>query len=154
MPRRLPKGSGSTQKCTEQVAPSSGSPTDLRRSGCLSELHQPQVLLTRCNWETRRSRARCQPVDNRICANCAFFILRSTILQAVAPALHTAPKKMRRAWELSSTPDRRSACAVRLPGASSYSLPSSAQRQSTLPPGGVQALVERLSRNLRRTDVT
>ena len=33
--------SASTQKCTETGAPSSGFPTDLRRSDCLSESHQP-----------------------------------------------------------------------------------------------------------------
>ena len=46
----------STQKCTEAGAPSSGFPTDLRRSDCLSESHQPRALLPRCNQDTTGSR--------------------------------------------------------------------------------------------------
>ena len=41
------------QKCTEPVAPSSGFPTDLRRSGCRSENHQPRTLRTRCKQHPR-----------------------------------------------------------------------------------------------------
>lgn len=43
----------STQKCTESVAPSSGDPTDVRRSDCLSESHQPRALRARCNRNHR-----------------------------------------------------------------------------------------------------
>jgi hypothetical protein len=46
----------STMKCTEPVAPSSGFPTDRRRSGCRSENHQPRVLRTRCMADTRGTR--------------------------------------------------------------------------------------------------
>src|SRR5262249_16737233 len=42
-----------TKKCTEPVAPSSGSSTDLRRSGCRSEGHQPRTLRTRCSRDSR-----------------------------------------------------------------------------------------------------
>ena len=42
----------STQKRTESVSPSSGLPTDRRRSDCRSEGHQPLALRPRCNWET------------------------------------------------------------------------------------------------------
>ena len=45
-----------TQKCTEAGAPSSGLPTDLRRSDCLSESHQPPALRPRCTRDTRASR--------------------------------------------------------------------------------------------------
>ncbi len=41
------------KKCTGAVAPSSGFLTDLRRSGCRSGDHQPQVLLPRCNHHSR-----------------------------------------------------------------------------------------------------
>ena len=54
--RRVPHRH-STQKCTETGAPSSGLPTDLRRSDCLSESHQPQALRPRCNQDTTGSRA-------------------------------------------------------------------------------------------------
>ena len=43
------------KKCTGAVAPSSGFLTDLRRSGCRSGDHQPQVLLPRCNHHSRGS---------------------------------------------------------------------------------------------------
>ena len=42
------------KKCTEPVAPSSGNPTDLRRSECHSENHQPRTLRTRCSDDTKR----------------------------------------------------------------------------------------------------
>ncbi len=42
------------QKSTEPVAPSSGNPTDLRRSECHSESHQPRTLRTRCSADTKR----------------------------------------------------------------------------------------------------
>ncbi len=41
------------RKCTEPVTPSSGFPTDLRRSGCRSESHQPRTLRTRCKQHPR-----------------------------------------------------------------------------------------------------
>ena len=41
------------KKCTEPVAPSSGFPTDIRRSGCRSESHQPRTLRTRCTRDSR-----------------------------------------------------------------------------------------------------
>ena len=43
----------STTKRTEPVAPSSGFPTDCRRSGRRSESHQPRTLRTRCIGESR-----------------------------------------------------------------------------------------------------
>ena len=43
------------KKSTGAVAPSSGFLTDLRRSGCRSGDHQPQVLLPRCNHHSRGS---------------------------------------------------------------------------------------------------
>ena len=48
------------KKCTGAVAPSSGFLTDLRRSGCRSGDHQPQVLLPRCNHHSRGSARRGQ----------------------------------------------------------------------------------------------
>jgi hypothetical protein len=41
------------RKCTEPVTPSSGFPTDRRRSDCLSESHQPRTLRTRCMHDSR-----------------------------------------------------------------------------------------------------
>jgi hypothetical protein len=43
------------EKCTEPVAPSSGFPTDLRRSACLSESLQPRKLRARCGRDLRTS---------------------------------------------------------------------------------------------------
>ena len=42
------------RKCTEPVAPSSGFPTDLRRSGCRLESHQPWTLRTRCSGDSTK----------------------------------------------------------------------------------------------------
>src|SRR5439155_4604452 len=44
--RARPSISSPTKKCTDPSAPSSGFPTDLRRSGCLSENPQPRTLRT------------------------------------------------------------------------------------------------------------
>jgi hypothetical protein len=41
------------RKCTESVSPSSGVPTDRRRSDCRSELHQPLAFRARCKREPR-----------------------------------------------------------------------------------------------------
>ena len=46
-------------------APSSDSPTDRRRSDCLSESHQPRALRPRCTRDTRASRRLRQAVVNR-----------------------------------------------------------------------------------------
>jgi hypothetical protein len=59
-----------TQKCTEAGAPSSGFPTDLRRSDCLSESHQPPALRPRCNWDTTTRATRRQ---DRSGAHCPLF---------------------------------------------------------------------------------
>ena len=48
-----PVRGNSTQKCTEAGAPSSGLPTDRRRSGCPSGAHQPPVLRPQCTRHTR-----------------------------------------------------------------------------------------------------
>ena len=57
--------SRSTKKCTEPVTPSSGFPTDLRRSDCHSESHQPRALRTRCTQDSRWStRGRQDPPGN------------------------------------------------------------------------------------------
>ncbi len=59
--RRVSRAGGcrSTTKCTEPVAPSSGFPTDRRRSDCRSGSHQPRTLRTRCIADSRgRPRAR------------------------------------------------------------------------------------------------
>lgn len=63
------------QKCTEPVAPSSGLPTDRRRSDCRSEGHQPRTLRTRCIGDSRGPWGRRQ--GNRIGT---FRILRTFLL--------------------------------------------------------------------------
>jgi hypothetical protein len=72
VPRRV---EARRRKCTEPVAPSSGFPTDRRRSGCRSESHQPRVLRTRCNRESTRARRPRQAPLRRTCAICVFFFL-------------------------------------------------------------------------------
>jgi hypothetical protein len=57
----------STKKCTEPVTPSSGFPTDLRRSDCHSESHQPRALRTRCTQDSRAwTRGRQGPSGNQL----------------------------------------------------------------------------------------
>jgi hypothetical protein len=70
----------STQKCTETGAPSSGFPTDLRRSVCLSESHQPQALRPRCNQETTVSRHRRQAGANCNSRSLRIFLYNAHIL--------------------------------------------------------------------------
>src|SRR6188474_1650656 len=61
-------------KCTEPVAPSSGFPTDRRRSGCRSENHQPRVLRARCMADTRGTRAVRQGGRSRAARKLRFFL--------------------------------------------------------------------------------
>ena len=70
----------STQKCTESGAPSSGFPTDLRRSDCLSESHQPQALLPRCNRDTTGLRHRRQAPTNDKTRTLRVFLYNQHIL--------------------------------------------------------------------------
>ena len=72
----------STQKRTEAGAPSSGFPTDLRRSDCLSESHQPQALRPRCNRDTTGSATvPSSGTRTEIPALCGFFFTSRTYLR-------------------------------------------------------------------------
>jgi len=76
-----------TTKCTEPVAPSSGFPTDLRRSGCRSESHQPRTLRTRCKPHPR---GRVQPRQGALrgtSRNLRFFLYARVELRATTHAL-------------------------------------------------------------------
>ena len=85
VPRRISAGGcgrhrHSTQKCTEAGAPSSGFPTDLRRSDCLSESHQPRALRPRCNQDTTGSRHRRQARANCNSRSLRLFLYNAHIL--------------------------------------------------------------------------
>ena len=71
VPRRV---EARRRKCTEPVAPSSGFPTDRRRSGCRSESHQPRVLRTRCSRESTRARRPRQAPLRRTWRNLRLFL--------------------------------------------------------------------------------
>jgi len=66
------------KKCTGAVAPSSGFLTDLRRSGCRSGDHQPQVLLPRCNHHSRGSCQRGQVPSGSEFPQIANFVSSTT----------------------------------------------------------------------------
>ena len=70
----------STQKCTESGAPSSGFPTDLRRSDCLSESHQPRALRPRCNQDTTAWRHLRQARTNCVFRSLRLFLYNPHIL--------------------------------------------------------------------------
>jgi hypothetical protein len=85
------------QKCTEAGAPSSGLPTDLRRSDCLSESHQPPALRPRCTRDTRASRRARQArseIDLRSLRN---FLYKPNILAFSTPCSTWAGPRIRRA---------------------------------------------------------
>ena len=84
---------GRPQKCTEPVTPSSGNPTDLRRSECHSESHQPRTLRTRCRHETkRRERAGQAPLRRNFAAICG-----TTVADRVRPEVQQ-PAADRSTW--------------------------------------------------------
>ena len=64
---------GSTKKCTEPVAPSSGFPTDCRRSDRRSESHRPRKLRTRCIADSRGTVWGRQSSTSQVVANCALL---------------------------------------------------------------------------------
>jgi hypothetical protein len=70
----------STQKCTEAQWPSSGLPTDLRRSDCLSECHRPRALRPRCTRDTRAPGKRGQAVPDGERRSLRFFLYKPHIL--------------------------------------------------------------------------
>ena len=162
-----PRSSGSRTKCTEPVAPSSGFPTDLRRSDCLSGSHQPWTLRTRCNHHPRGVRKRRQGRGNGTLRKLRHFVYTQgqTAIACVCSSRSNREKKKRAGREgpaarkfaepgtLSSTfptnlPLPRSAPR----GASSY-------RRPVLGAGGIyvrgrvrsRGAREQTSRNLRRS---
>ena len=62
------------RKCTESVESSSDNPTDLRRSDCHSESHQPQTLRARCKPHTRGSPSRRQGTPKQTCRKLRSFL--------------------------------------------------------------------------------
>lgn len=81
------RGNGSNKKCTEPVSPSSGNPTDLRRSGCHSENHQPRALRTRCKPHTRGVVHLRQGLSRYACRNLRSFLFATVELRSRAHAL-------------------------------------------------------------------
>jgi hypothetical protein len=86
------RGDGFNKKCTEPVSPSSGNPTDLRRSDCHSESHQPRALRTRCKQHTMGIVQSRQGPLGRACRNLRSFLFTQVKLRMRVHAL-VAPKK-------------------------------------------------------------
>jgi hypothetical protein len=80
----------STEKCTEPVTPSSGFPTDRRRSGCHSESHQPRALRTRCKPHTRCPPDTRQEAPEAACRKLRLFLFATGRLRQAALALVTS----------------------------------------------------------------
>jgi hypothetical protein len=76
LPRNPPRFRGQ-RKCTEPVAPSSGFPTDRRRSDCRSESHQPRTLRTRCIADSMRPPRARQAAARRTCRKLRSFLFTS-----------------------------------------------------------------------------
>ncbi len=94
---------GARKKCTGAVAPSSGFPTDLRRSECRSGDHQPPVLLPRCNHQPRASRSRRQGGSDRSCRNLRIFQRAHSKIASCASCSRQVGPGIRRAGSPSST---------------------------------------------------
>ena len=106
----------STTKCTEPVAPSSGFPTDCRRSGRRSESHQPRTLRTRCIGETRDASGGRQGTPVTTSRKLRSFLFATVILLLAEPALTGREKKKARAQGRSGQEIRRAGNAfVHLP---------------------------------------
>jgi len=88
-------GRRSTTKCTEPVAPSSGFPTDRRRSDCRSGSHQPRTLRTRCIAHSREVVAARQGIDNGTCRKLRSFLFTTAMLRLAVCAL-AAPGEEKR----------------------------------------------------------
>ena len=133
--RPAPRASWTKKKCTEPVAPSSGFPTDRRRSGCRSESHQPRALRTRCIADSRGARYRRQGALERTCRKLRSFLFAqarsadqsacsSSVRKKKRPDTRVRPQEFAEPGTLSSTfptnlPLPRSAPR----GASSYRRP-------------------------------
>ena len=98
----------STQKCTEPVTPSSGLPTDVRRSDCRSEGHQPQALRARCNRHSTGSECARQGVrpglSEQKSRNLRLFLYASSKLRSTLGALERRDQQFAEPGALSSTP--------------------------------------------------
>jgi hypothetical protein len=87
----------STTKCTEPVTPSSGFPTDLRRSGNHSENHQPRTLRTRCIAHTRALPRRRQARQEDTSRKLRFFLFATVTLRPPPHALSASEEEKGRA---------------------------------------------------------
>jgi hypothetical protein len=81
------------RKCTEPVTPSSGFPTDRRRSDCLLESHQPRTLRTRCSHDSRGDVRLRQARRQASCRNLRFFLFARVVLRREALALESSSGK-------------------------------------------------------------
>ena len=78
-----------SKKCTEPVTPSSGFPTDHRRSDCHSESHQPRTLRTRCTHDSMRIAQPGQALRRSCWRNLRTFLFAQVKLRKPARALAT-----------------------------------------------------------------
>ncbi len=100
--------SADQRKCTEPVAPSSGFPTDRRRSDCRSESHQPRTLRTRCIADSRVAPGSRQGVRKRTCRKLRSFLFTqaSTALQRLCSKMAEDEKRAEQQGSATSSPSR------------------------------------------------
>ena len=137
-----------TRKCTEPVAPSSGFPTDRRRSGCRSESHRPRALRTRCIFDSRWARQCRQGVLERTCHKLRSFLFaqdqtavdptcsrwRGDERAARRPEEPSAPRRLRGAEvSASQAPEREKKFAE--PGTLSSTFPTNLPLPRSAPRG-------------------
>ena len=116
----------STKKCTEPVTPSSGSPTDRRRSGCRSENLQPRALRTRCKPQSRDPEEGRQELENPTSRKLRSFLYTKVILRPRLLALGRFASEKGRARRPGRKVRRAGNAFVHLPGersASAYGSP-------------------------------
>src|SRR5687768_15764127 len=93
--RRIASEDMHQRKCTEPVAPSSGFPTDRRRSDCRSESHQPRTLRTRCIAHSRERLRGRQGVQDVTSRKLRSFLFTMVMLRPARCALPAQEKKKR-----------------------------------------------------------
>lgn len=104
------------RKRTEPVASSSGFPTDLRRSDCRSESHQPRTLRTRCIADSRGDPRGRQGTRIATSRKLRSFLFTRPPLRSEAHALDRPEKKNGRVASDSTARIRRAGNAfVHLP---------------------------------------
>jgi hypothetical protein len=126
---RRPRVPRTTKKCTEPVTLSSGFPTDLRRSDCHSESHQPPALRTRCMRDSRGAHRGRQAPSRATCRKLRYFLFASG-RTAVEPACSRDRQKRKRAGSEDPATEFAEPGALSSTIPTSVPLPRTARRES------------------------